>query len=207
MNADGTPNAFGGANGPVSEDCLQLYVFAPKALRAFKEGAGDGLDPRRRPPRRRRLGLRWPEFRRDGVVLVSINYRLGALGYLAHPALGGGGAYGLMDQVAALKWVHRNIAAFGGDPQNVTIFGESAGGASVLALLATPSARGLYHKAIVESGGGWSPPTTLRRGGSRGRGAGQGRRPADAHAPTCAPSRSRSWSRSTATTARSRTAG
>jgi para-nitrobenzyl esterase len=99
-------------------------------------------------------------FARDGVVLVSINYRLGALGWLAHPALAGSGEYGMMDEVAALKWVRRNIAAFGGDPGNVTVFGESAGGASVLALLASPTARGLFQKAIVQSGGGWSPPRT-----------------------------------------------
>jgi para-nitrobenzyl esterase len=164
MNADGTPNAFGGANGPVSEDCLQLYVFAPKAAKkapvmVWIHGGGH------------RVGAGWvydgQNFARDGVVLVSINYRLGALGYLAHPALtkaAGGratGNFGLMDQIAALHWVQRNIAAFGGDPANVTVFGESAGGASVLALLATPSAKGLFKGAIVQSGGGWSPPRPL----------------------------------------------
>ena len=164
MNADGTPNAFGGANGPVSEDCLQLYVFAPKVAKkapvmVWIHGGGH------------RVGAGWvydgSNFARDGVVVVSINYRLGALGYLAHPALTGAagaeptGNFGLMDQIAALTWVKRNIAAFGGDPGNVTIFGESAGGVSVLALLATPGARGLYHKAIVQSGLGWFQPTTL----------------------------------------------
>src|SRR3954468_24939948 len=117
------------------------------------------------------LGAGWiydgQAFARDGVVLVTINYRLGALGYFAHPALtrdAGNdptGNYGLMDQIAALKWVQRNIAAFGGDPKNVTVFGESAGGMSTLALLATPSARGLYTKAIVESGLGWFEPKSL----------------------------------------------
>ncbi len=164
MNADGTPNAFGGANGPVSEDCLQLYVFAPKTVKkapvmVWIHGGGH------------RVGAGWvyegSNFARDGVVVVSINYRLGALGYLAHPALtrtagrAPTGNFGLMDQMAALRWVKRNIAAFGGDPGNVTIFGESAGGASVLALLATPAAKGLYQKAIVQSGGGWSEPRTL----------------------------------------------
>jgi para-nitrobenzyl esterase len=98
---------------------------------------------------------------------VSINYRLGPLGYFAHPALikaAGSqavGNYGLMDQIAALEWVKRNIKSFGGDPGNVTIFGESAGGMSVLALMATPKAKGLYAKAIVQSGGGWFAATTL----------------------------------------------
>ena len=92
----------------------------------------------------------------DGVTVVTINYRLGALGFLAHPALadakGQSGDYGLMDQQAALRWVKRNIASFGGDPRNVTIFGESAGGLSTLSQVASPQARGLFEKAIVESG-------------------------------------------------------
>jgi len=166
MLANGAPND-GGANGPTSEDCLQLNVYAPKAARrapvmvwihggAHRTGAGwiyDGSN-----------------FARDGVVLVAINYRLGALGYFADPAIDASarpgdpvGNYGLMDQIAALKWVQRNIAAFGGDPNNVTVFGESAGGMSTLALLATPAARGLYRKAVVESGAGWFQPTTLAR--------------------------------------------
>ncbi|MCY4505398.1 MAG: carboxylesterase family protein, partial [Acidobacteria bacterium] len=96
-----------------------------------------------------------------GVVLVTINYRLGAFGYLAHPLLsaesghGASGNYGLLDQIAALGWVQRNIAAFGGDPSRVTIFGESAGSWSVNQLMATPLARGLFHAAIGESGGGF----------------------------------------------------
>ena len=164
MNADGTPNAFGGANGPVSEDCLQLNIFAPKAAKkapvmVWLHGGGH------------RVGAGWvydgSNFARDGVIVVSINYRLGALGYLAHPALtreahgSATGNFGQMDQIAALRWVRRNISAFGGDPGNVTLFGESAGGVSVLALLATPSARGLYQKAIVQSGLGWFAPRTL----------------------------------------------
>jgi para-nitrobenzyl esterase len=150
-----------GAGMAESEDCLFLNVWsfhgaakAPVMVwihgGAFRFGSGsapiyDGA-----------------AFARDGVILVSINYRLGALGWFAHPALTRAAArgaplgdYGLIDQIAALKWVKRNIAAFGGDPDNVTVFGESAGGASVLALMATPSANGLYAKAIVESGGGW----------------------------------------------------
>jgi len=100
-------------------------------------------------------------FARGGVLLVSFNYRLGRLGFFVHAALvkenadrGRLGSYGLMDQVAALQWVKRNIAAFGGDPANVTIFGESAGGQSVDALMVSPAARGLFHKAISQSGYG-----------------------------------------------------
>ena len=96
-----------------------------------------------------------------GVVLVTINYRLGAFGYLAHPRLsaesenGASGNYGTLDQIAALGWVQRNIAAFGGDPSRVTIFGESAGSWSVNQLMAAPLARGLFQAAIGESGGGF----------------------------------------------------
>src|SRR5271169_6593778 len=92
----------------------------------------------------------------DGVTVVTINYRLGALGFLAHPALadanGQSGDYGLEDQQAALRWVQRNIASFGGNPHHVTIFGESAGGLSTLSQVASPQARGLFERAIVESG-------------------------------------------------------
>ena len=91
-----------------------------------------------------------------GVVLVTINYRLGAFGYLAHPALteeaGTSGNYGLMDQVSALSWVRENIAVFGGDPNNVTVFGESAGAQSITELMASPMSEGLFHKAILQSG-------------------------------------------------------
>ena len=95
---------------------------------------------------------------RAGVVLVSINYRLGVLGYLAHPELSAesphnvSGNYGLLDQIEALNWVRKNISAFGGDPDNITIAGESAGGLSVMYLMAAPAARNLFHKAIVQSG-------------------------------------------------------
>jgi para-nitrobenzyl esterase len=97
---------------------------------------------------------------RKGVVLVSLNYRLGPLGYLAHPELSAesphrsSGNYGVLDQIAALQWVQRNIAAFGGDSKNVTLFGESAGGGSVNTLMISPLAKGLFQKAICESGGG-----------------------------------------------------
>jgi para-nitrobenzyl esterase len=115
------------------------------------------------------------EFAKQGVVLVSVNYRLGLLGFFAHPALTAAakaddplGNYGLMDQVAALQWVQDNIAAFGGDPSNVTIFGESAGGASTIYLLTQPKAKGLFAKAIVESGGGLQRPVALKENEQRG---------------------------------------
>ncbi len=102
-----------------------------------------------------------------GVVVVTINYRLGALGFMAHPALSGespdhvSGNYGIQDQQAALKWVRRNIRAFGGDPDNVTIFGESAGGLSTFVNLVSPTAHGLFHRAIVESGAYMQTQPTL----------------------------------------------
>ncbi|MBP7649844.1 MAG: carboxylesterase family protein [Phenylobacterium sp.] len=164
MRADGAPN-LGSANGPMSEDCLQLNVFAPKGARkapvmVWLHGGSH------------RYGAGWiydgANFARDGVVLVAINYRLGPLGSFTHPALTKAakpgealGNYGLMDQIAALEWVKRNIKTFGGDPGNVTVFGESAGGASTLALMATRSSKGLYQKAVVQSGGGWGGPIKL----------------------------------------------
>lgn len=101
---------------------------------------------------------------KQGVLVVSFNYRLGRFGFFAHPALrreapgGVQGNYGFMDQIAALRWVQRNVAAFGGDPSRVTIFGESAGGMSVVTLLASPMARGLFSKAVVLSGGDGGTP-------------------------------------------------
>jgi para-nitrobenzyl esterase len=163
---DGRTNG-GGYVGPTSEDCLTLDVFAPPhAKRApvmvWIFGGGNVAGADSIPPNDGRF------FARDGVVLVAMNYRLGALGFFAHPALtreAGATAplanYGLMDQIAALKWVKRNIAAFGGDPNNVTIFGESAGGDDVLTLMVTPAARGLFQKATVQSGGGWDAPVSL----------------------------------------------
>src|SRR6266404_3557411 len=107
-------------------------------------------------------------FAKKGVVLVTINYRLGPLGYLAHPELTSesprhsSGNYGVLDQIAALKWVQTNIAVFGGDAKNVTIFGESAGSWSVNTLVATPLAKGLFHRAIGESGGSFGPMPYLK---------------------------------------------
>lgn len=146
------------ANPParMSEDCLTLNVWAPaRATKApvivwIHGGAllsGYSHEPMYDAAR----------MAATGAVVVSINYRLGPLGYLAHPGLsaeaadGVSGNYGLRDQIAALEWVRRNIAAFGGDPANVTIAGESAGGLSVMYLMASPPARGLFAKAIAQS--------------------------------------------------------
>jgi len=146
-----------GSMASSSEDCLTLNVWAPSKARRLpvmvwihggslvggssSESMYDGV-----------------KLAKQGVVFVSINYRLGLLGYLAHPALSAespkhvSGNYGLLDQIAALRWVRDNIAAFGGDPKQVTIAGESAGGLSVIALVASPVTRGLFVRAIVQSG-------------------------------------------------------
>lgn len=148
---------FGGVNGAQSEDCLYLTLFAPqKAAKApvvvwFHGGAfflGGG-----------HLGsYDGSANARKGVVTVGVNYRLGALANMVHPALDAeapgqpSGNYALHDAVAALRWVRANIAAFGGDPDNITIAGQSAGGGIVVSLLSLPSAKGLFAKAIVQSG-------------------------------------------------------
>lgn len=150
------PPAATGSQTAMSEDCLFLNIWTPTSARkapvllwihggslvmgASSEVVYDGA----------RLAA-------GGLVVVSINYRLGALGYLAHPALSAesklkiSGNYGLMDQIEALRWVRRNIEAFGGDANNVTIAGQSAGALSVLYLMAAPDARGLFHRAIAQS--------------------------------------------------------
>ena len=153
---------------PMSEDCLTLNIWRPAGTKpgaklpvmvwiyggAFVQGAGstpfyDGA-----------------HFAEQGVVLVTFNYRIGRFGFFAHPALDAGPGpianYGLMDQIAALKWVRANIAAFGGDAKNVTMFGESAGAISVNYLMGSPAARGLFDKAISESGFGRSMPRALK---------------------------------------------
>jgi para-nitrobenzyl esterase len=162
----------GPAAPPMSEDCLTLNVWRPAGAKAgdklpvmvwiyggaFVQGAAstpfyDGT-----------------HFAEQGVVLVSFNYRVGRFGFFAHPALDAGpetkggpfANYGLMDQIAALKWVRANIAAFGGDPRNVTMFGESAGAISVNYLMGSPAAHGLFDKAISESGFGRSVPRALK---------------------------------------------
>jgi len=143
-----------------SEDCLYLNLWKPAETMsvaklpvmvwihggAFVGGSGSGSS-----------GL---AFARQGVILVTINYRLGRLGHFAFPALSEEhpeepkGSYAFMDQIAALEWIQENITAFGGDPENVTIFGFSAGGVSVHSLLTIPAAKGLFHKAVSHSGGG-----------------------------------------------------
>ena len=153
-----------------SEDCLTLSVWTPKLAPSarlpvmvwfhgggYTTGAGS------------QSTYEGTKLARRGVVIVTVNYRLGALGFLAHPALTAesplhsSGNYGLLDQVAALKWVRANIAHFGGNPNNVTIFGQSAGGGSAMLLTVSPLARGLFHKAMFESGSALSLPST--RGG------------------------------------------
>jgi para-nitrobenzyl esterase len=151
-----------------NEDCLTVNVFAPAnatgaPVMVWLHGGGHSIGSGSQP------GYDGSQFARRGVILVSVNYRLGPLGYFAHPALTAEaepdaplGAYGDMDQHAALLWVKANIRKFGGDPANVTLFGESAGGDSTLFLLANPQrSSGLVDKAIVESGGGWAPPSSL----------------------------------------------
>ena len=152
-------NTAGPAAQPVSEDCLYLNVWTtaksagerrPLMVWIYGGGftSGSGSEPR----------YDGDALSQKGVVVVTFNYRLGAFGFLAHPELTkesdrrASGNYGLMDQVAALEWVQRNIAAFGGDPRKVTIFGESAGAISVAELLVSPQTKGLFIRAIGESG-------------------------------------------------------
>jgi para-nitrobenzyl esterase len=165
-----SPGPYDRGKVAMSEDCLTLDVTAPAGARKapvmvwihggtliWGSGHGDMYDG--------------AEFAKRGVLLVSINYRLGVLGYLAHPELSRevpdniSGNYGLLDQVRALQWVRDNIAAFGGDPHKVTIFGESAGALSVEYLLASPRARGLFDRAIVESGYLFTMPELRSRRG------------------------------------------
>jgi len=167
----GPPPAAGAAAPEApSEDCLFLNVWRPASatsgaklpVMAWIHGGGfmggSGSFPM----------TSGAQFAKDGVVLVSLNYRLGRFGFFVFPALSREhaeetkGNYAYMDQIAALQWVKRNIAAFGGDPNNVTIFGFSAGGVSVHSLLASPMARGLFHKAIAESGGSRDSVLTAR---------------------------------------------
>ncbi len=152
---------YQGAAPAQSEDCLYLNVWTPvnsigKKLPvmmwihggAFMNGYGHEIE------------FGGEAYATKNVILVTINYRLGMCGFLSHPLLDeensgkGSGNYGLFDQIAALKWIHENISAFGGDPQNITIFGQSAGAGSVQALISSPLTKGLVSKAIIQSGGG-----------------------------------------------------
>src|ERR1700722_12040678 len=148
----------GSRGAQLSEDCLTLNVWAPQAAKKAPVMVwihGGGNDSGSSAD----TYYGGTAFARDGVVLVSLNYRLGSMGFQPH---NGEANFGLWDQVAALGWVRDNIAAFGGDPQNVTLFGESAGGQDTLVLMTAAPANGLFQKAIVYSGGGgWGPPPTI----------------------------------------------
>ena len=161
------PGAMQGIQPPSgkSEDCLYLNVWSPAKSPKEKVpvlvwiyGGGFAVGYTSDPM------YSGEKLAKKGVVLVSIAYRVGVLGFLAHPELSAespnraSGNYGLLDMIAALTWIKKNIAAFGGDPNKVTIFGESAGGIAVSMLCASPLAKGLFHGAISESGGSFGPP-------------------------------------------------
>ena len=171
------PNPFGGvsADTAMSEDCLYLNIWTPATshkdrypVMVWIHGGGFSIGAGSLPLYD---GTRLAE---RGVVLVTFNYRLNVFGGFAHPQLsaasrhGASGNYGLLDQVAALDWVQDNIARFGGDPENVTIFGESAGARSVSLHLASPLSRGLFHKAIAQSGALRDTTGTLAERGAAG---------------------------------------
>jgi len=166
-NPDGkTPNG-GGVTGKTSEDCLYVNIHAPANAKnapvmVWLYGGASYLGSAS-------LGsYNAPSFAQNGVIIVAANYRLGPLGSLAHPAVTKAAKpkdavanYALMDAVAALQWVQRNIGKFGGDTKNVTIFGQSAGGGMVVNLLGIPSAKGLFAKAGIQSGASLRPGQTL----------------------------------------------
>jgi para-nitrobenzyl esterase len=157
----------------LSEDCLYLNVWTPakdasekRPVLVYIYGGGFSSGGSAVPI------YDGEEMAKKGLVFITINYRVGTLGFLAHPELtaespnNASGNYGLLDQVEALKWVNKNIAAFGGDPENVTIAGQSAGAFSVNYLVASPLTKGLIHRAIAESGGAVLSTNALARGGS-----------------------------------------
>jgi para-nitrobenzyl esterase len=179
------PTPFG--NATLTEDCLFLNVYTPNRSGDHDSGRDDGRDFGRDEGRPVMVWIHGGALAvgesneydatrlvQRGVVVVTINYRLGALGFLAHPALTAespdhiSGNYGFQDQQAALKWVRRNINAFGGNPEKVTVFGESAGGLSTFVNLVSPTARGLFHRAIVESGAYLLTPPTLAQAEAAG---------------------------------------
>ncbi len=160
----------------ISEDCLYLNVWtgAKKAdekrpVMVWIYGGGFGMGMTSTP------AYDGANLAKKGVVLISVAYRVGPFGFLSHPELSketgkGSGCYGIQDQIAGLKWVKENVAKFGGDPSNVTIFGESAGAKSVGFLVTSPMARGLFHRAISESGGAAAPPVLpLREAEAQGK--------------------------------------
>jgi para-nitrobenzyl esterase len=163
---------FMGLKATPNEDCLYLNVWTPAKAKGARlpvmvwiYGGGFAGGATGAPL------YDGSKLAAKGVVVVSVAYRLGALGFMAHPELSresghGSGNYGIEDQIAGLKWVRDNIAQFGGDPGNVTIFGESAGGISVSMLAASPNARGLFQKAISESGGNFGPAARSGAGGA-----------------------------------------
>lgn len=147
---------------PMSEDCLYLNVWTPARTAEDKLPVifwihGGGLDH----GWGHEMEFSGEAFARKGVILVTINYRVNVFGFLAHPWLdqaspqGISGNYGTLDQLAALRWVGRNIAKFGGDPDRITIMGQSAGARSTMALLSSPLSKGLFRQAIIQSGGGY----------------------------------------------------
>jgi para-nitrobenzyl esterase len=165
------PNTQGNT-APVSEDCLYLNVWTPARSATAKIPVivwihgGGYVGGSTSIPLYDGTG-----FAKKGVVMVSLAYRLGVYGFMAHPELSresghGSGTYGIQDLLAGLQWVHANIAAFGGDPGNVTIFGHSAGSAAVSVLAASPLAKGLFHKAIAMSGASFAPLQTSEKGAS-----------------------------------------
>jgi para-nitrobenzyl esterase len=160
-----------GNTAPVSEDCLYLNVWTPakktyeKIPVIFWVHGGGFMGGSTSTPMYDGTG-----FAKKGGVLVSVAYRLGPFGFLAHPELSresgnGSGNYGMQDMIAGLKWVKENIARFGGDPSNVTIFGHSAGGAAISILAASPVTKGLFHRAICMSGGSFAPLQTSNQAG------------------------------------------
>jgi para-nitrobenzyl esterase len=161
------PGPIQGGNPPSgkSEDCLYLNVWTPAKssneripVLVWIYGGGFGAGSTSE------ANYSGENLAKKGVVLVSIAYRVGTLGFMAHPELSAespnhvSGNYGLLDMIAGLKWIQKNIAVFGGDPKKVTIFGESAGGIAVSELCASPLAKGLFQGAISQSGGSFGPP-------------------------------------------------
>ena len=166
------PNSQGNTS-PVSEDCLYLNVWTPAKTASEKipvivwiHGGGYTGGSTSIPM------YDGTGYAKKGVVLVSLAYRLGPYGFMASPELSkesghGSGAYGILDLVAGLQWVQKNVAAFGGDPSNVTIFGHSAGSGAVNFLAASPLTKGLFHKVIAMSGASFTPLQTSAQGSFR----------------------------------------